>query len=173
MFKLTSLSNWMQGKEGADIPKSVQAKSKHEDEFSFFRLMADLMMDNPPNEKHAAQYEPFHYIGLIPGQPFSPEKLSKPMQDGLVRAAKMGPKIMKWKVKFRGTSYETRWNMLHQGSYGTDYFDRAAGSLEGLMVHDYSEAIFYSTYESYVAPENPGEKGRGEFLNTSLICDAF
>ena len=34
------------------------------------------------------------------------------------------------------------------GNYGVDYFDRAAGALEGLFVHDREEAVYFSTYES-------------------------
>ena len=49
---------------------------------------------------------------------------------------------MKWKVKFRGAPYPTRWNNLRPGTYGFDYFDRAAGALEGLFVHDRDEAEY-------------------------------
>jgi len=41
----------------------------------------------------------------------------------------------------------TRWNNLRPGDYGFDYFDRAAGALEGLFVHDREEAVYFSTYE--------------------------
>jgi hypothetical protein len=54
---------------------------------------------------------------------------------------------MAWKVKYRGTPYPTRWNNLRPGTYGFDYFDRAAGALEGLFVHDRDEAQYFSTYE--------------------------
>ena len=43
--------------------------------------------------------------------------------------------------------YPTRWNNLRPGTYGNDYFDRAAGALEGLFVHDRNEAEYFSTYE--------------------------
>ena len=73
--------------------------------------------------------------------------LEEPMRKGLARAATDGPHIMKWKVKYRGTPYPTRWNNLRPGTYGFDYFDRAAGALEGLFVHDREEAEYFSTYE--------------------------
>ena len=41
----------------------------------------------------------------------------------------------------------TRWNNLRPGTYGYDYFDRAAGALEGLFVHDREEAEYFSSYE--------------------------
>ena len=74
-------------------------------------------------------------------------KLDEAAHKGLARAAEMGPQIMKWKVKFRGTPYPTRWNNLRPGTYGYDYFDRAAGALEGLFVHDREEAEYFSSYE--------------------------
>lgn len=125
------------------------------------------MIDNPPTEKHAAQVESFKYIGLIAGQPFDPEKLSKPTRVGLARAVKMGEQIMTWKVKYRGTPYETRWNKLREGTYDFDYLDRAAGALEGLFVHDYVEAMYYSTYESYIPPAREGGTGSGEFFDST------
>jgi len=43
--------------------------------------------------------------------------------------------------------YPTRWNNLRRGTCGFDYFDRAAGALENLFVHDRDEAEYFSTYE--------------------------
>ena len=177
LFKMTSLSNWNKGLIGeAAVPDSIAAKTDYTDALGVFRLIADLMVDNPPQDRHAAQWKPFHYIGLVAGESFDPDQLSEPTRAGLIRAAKMGPEIMKWKVKYRGTPYATRWNQLREGSYGTDYLDRAAGALEGLFVHDYEEAIYYSTYESCTLPVG-GLKGKskkelkegleGEFFNSS------
>lgn len=166
-FKLTSLSNWNKGLIGkAAVPDSIVAKPNYVDTLGVFRLIADLMMQNPPQQKHTAQWKPFHYIGLVPGKQFNPDQLSKATRIGLIRAAKMGPQIMEWKVKYRGTPYATRWNNLREGSYGSDYLDRAAGALEGLFVHDYNEAIYYSTYESCTVDAN-GSPGKGEFFNSS------
>ena len=168
-FSLTSLSNWNSGKEGvAAVPKSVKAKPNYRGPLGVFRLIAALMVDNPPTGKHAAQWKPFHFIGLVPGQEFQPEKLSKPTYRGLARAAQLAPSMMQWKVKYRGTPYETRWNKLKEGTYNFDYLDRAAGALEGLIVHDYAECLYYSTYESYVPSPIEGKDGTGEFFNSSF-----
>lgn len=166
-FKLTSLSNWIEGKQGADVPKSVKAQPNYTNPLGYFQLVAGLMIDNPPTAKHAAQWEPFKYIGLVPGKPFDPTQLSKATRAGLARAVKMGELIMTWKVKYRGTPYETRWNMLREGTYDFSYLDRGAGSLEGLFVHDYVEAVYYSTYECYIPPAINGGTGTGEFFNSS------
>ncbi len=166
-FKLTSLSNWNKGLEGAAVPASIKAQPVYPGPLGYFQLVAALMMDNPPTEKHAAQVEPFKYIGLVPGQPFRPEQLSKATQAGLTRAALIGPDIISWKVKYRGTPYETRWNKLREGTYNFDYLDRAAGAMEGLFVHDYEEAVYYSTYESYVPPAIKRRLGKGEFFDST------
>lgn len=166
-FKLTSLSNWLAGAEGAAVPTSVKAKPDYDGPLGFYQLFADLMIDNPPTSEHAAQVEPFKYINLIPGQQFDPEKLSEPMQAGLARAVKAGEKIMDWKVKYRGITYESRWNKVAEGTYHHEYLDRAAGALGGLFVHDYVEAIYYSTYESYVPATIEGQPGTGELFDSS------
>ena len=107
-----------------------------------------MMTRFPPAPEHEAMVNQFRMIGLEVGKPFNPEALDEPTRRGLLRAVAEGPMIMKWKVKYRGTPYATRWNNLHPGTYGFDYFDRAAGALEGLFVHDREEAVYFSTYES-------------------------
>ena len=96
--------------------------------------------------------------GIAVGQPLDASKLDEAAQRGLARAAETGPQIMKWKVKFRGTPYPTRWNNLRPGDYDYDYFDRAAGALEGLFVHDRDEAEYFSTYEDGSAQLLDGAK---------------
>ena len=50
-----------------------------------------------------------------------------------------------------------------EGSYGTDYLDRAAGALEGLLVHDHPECMYFSTYESYVPSKDAKSSDKGQF----------
>lgn len=156
---ITSLGNF--GNEAlhgqATIPTAAAPRKKLEGEWAFFQTMANMMTRFPPAPAHQAQVGSFAMIGLVPGQPFDPAALDEPTRRGLQRALTEGPQIMKWKVKYRGTPYATRWNNLHEGTYGFDYFDRAAGALEGLFVHDRVEAVYFSTYES----------GDAEFLDGS------
>lgn len=165
-FKLTSLSNWKTNPGVAAVPASITPRPDYKGPLSFFRLLADLMIENPPVFQHAAQWEPFKYIGLVVGQSFNVHDLSRPTRRGLVRAQLMGPKIVDWKVKFRGTPYTTAWNRLQQGTYNYLYLDRAAGATEGLFVHDYVEAIYYSTYQSCIIG-NDGLPAGGEWFTSS------
>ncbi|NET73525.1 MAG: DUF1254 domain-containing protein, partial [Sphaerospermopsis sp. SIO1G2] len=163
-FNLTSLSNWKQGNCGnvaiadfsrtnrycgrAAVPESIKQRPDYDGAFAFYQLMADLMIENPPVADHDAAVVPFKYIGLNVGEKFDPKALLAPTQLGVAKAGLASPMIMNWKVKYRGTNYETRWNNLHPGTYNFDYLDRAAGALEGLFVHDREEAVYFSTYES-------------------------
>jgi len=147
-FALTSLSNWgVPEKFGkADIP-NLPTRPAYKGDLAFYQTVADLLKETPPPKEQEAAIILLRRGGIEVGKPMDISKLSEPAHKGLARAAAMGPQVMKWKVKFRGTPYPTRWNNLRPGDYGFDYFDRAAGALEGLFVHDREEAEYFSTYE--------------------------
>ena len=157
---ITSLSNFSDpARRGqGNIPAAALSRPSFEGELAYFQLMAAMMTRFPPAPQHAALVNQFRLIGLEVGKPFEPETLDEATRRGLVRALAEGKKVMKWKVKYRGTPYSTRWNNLHPGTYGYDYFDRAAGALEGLFVHDREEAVYFSTYESADAKFLDGSK---------------
>ena len=148
LFTLTSLNRWdaPDGLGQADVP-TLAPRPHHDGELAFFQDLADLLVENPPPPEHAAAALLLSRGGITIGEPFDPADLPEPTRNGLIRAALDGPQLMDWKVKYRGTPYPTRWNNLRPGSYGYDYFDRAAGALEGLFVHDRQEAEYFSTYE--------------------------
>jgi hypothetical protein len=159
-FYFTSLGNFSDpATHGmAPLPQSILPRPKYSGEvstkfrmpsdLSFFNLLADLMTQHKPAPEHQAMVNSFKAIGLIPGQPFKPETLDPAIVRGLEKAVADGEQIMSWKVKYRGTPYASKWNNLREGTYNFDYFDRAAGALEGLFVHDREEAVYFSTYES-------------------------
>ena len=155
-FQLTSLSNWSDtAKRGqANVPK-LAVRPNYTGDLAVFQTLADLLAENPPPKDDEAAVILLKRGGIEVGKPFDPEALDAPMRQGLAQAAEDGPEIMEWKVKFRGTPYPTRWSNLRPGDYGFDYFDRAAGALEGLFVHDRDEAEYFSTYED----------GKGELLD--------
>jgi hypothetical protein len=157
-FALTSFSNRdkpeMFGK--ANVPK-LAARPNYSGDLAFYQTLADLLIENPPPNEQEAAVVLLSRSGITVGKPFDANTLSEPTKKGLVRAAEDGPAVMKWKVKYRGTPYPTRWNNLRPGTYGFDYFDRAAGALEGLFVHDREEAEYFSTYEDGDADLLDGE----------------
>lgn len=147
-FALTSLSNWNKpDKFGqAGIPK-LAARPQYTGDLAYFQTVADLLIENPPPKDQTAAAILLNRGGIIVGKPMDLSALDEATRKGLARAATDGPQIMKWKVKYRGTPYPTRWNNLRPGTYGFDYLDRAAGALEGLFVHDREEAEYFSSYE--------------------------
>lgn len=157
---ITSLGNFSSpaARGQATIPATAQPRKRLEGEFAFFETMANMMKRFPPAPQHQAIVSQFAMIGLVPGELFNAASLDEPTRRGLLRAMEQGNAVMKWKVKYRGTQYSTRWNNLHEGTYGHDYLDRAAGALEGLFVHDREEAVYFSTYESADARFLDGSK---------------
>ena len=147
-FKTTSLSSWGDPSKFGQVTIPPLAKRPdYQGDLAYFQTVADLLAENPPPKDREAAVILLSRGDIDVGQPMDPAKLDEPARKGLARAEAMGPQIMKWKVKFRGTPYPTRWNNLRPGTYGFDYFDRAAGALEGLFVHDREEAEYFSTYE--------------------------
>ena len=147
-FHLTSLDNWGEKSKFGQVAALHDAPlPTHDGDLAYFQTAADLLVRNPPPPDHEAAIILLSRGGIDVGQPMDVSKLDEPAHTGLARAEEEAPEIMKWKVKFRGTPYPTRWNNLRPGDYGFDYFDRAVGALEGLFVHDRAEAEYFSTYE--------------------------
>ncbi len=147
-FHLTSLSNWGDSaKFGVATIPNLPKPKEYTGDLAFYKTLADLLAQDPPPAEHAAAVVLLRRGNIEVGKPFDESKLDEAARRGLARAAADAPVIMKWKVKYRGTPYPTRWNNLRPGDYGFDYFDRAAGALEGLFVHDRAEAEYFSTYE--------------------------
>ena len=147
-FAISSLGNWGDpNKFGVAVVPKPAKRPDYQGDLAFYQTLADLLAENPPPKGHEAAVTLLSRGNIHVGKPFDIEKLSDAAHKGLARAAAEGPTILKWKVKFRGTPYPTRWNNLRPGTYGVDYLDRAAGALEGLFVHDREEAEYFSTYE--------------------------
>ncbi len=143
----TGLSYW--GKEGGfgKVKPYKSERKQYEGELAFFEQMADLLIENPPRKEIRGSVGMFQTIGIELGKPFNLNGIDEPTRKGLVRALEDVKDIMTWKVKYRGTAYATRWNNLHEGTYGFHFINRAEGALEGLLVHDREEGIYFSTYE--------------------------
>ncbi|MGW4098288.1 DUF1254 domain-containing protein [Mycobacterium sp. NPDC004974] len=147
-FNVTSLGNWADpARHGQTTVPNLEPRPHYDGDLAFFQTLADLLTENPPPPGNEAAVELLRRGGITVGKPMDVNALSEPERRGLARAAVDGPKIMDWKVKYRGTPYPTHWNNLVPGTYGVDYFDRAAGADQGLFVHDRDEAEYFSTYD--------------------------
>jgi hypothetical protein len=143
----TGLSFWGQKKGFGKVTEHKASRKQYDGELAFFEQMADLLAENPPRKETRDSVGMFQSIGIELGKPFDPSSIDEPTRKGLVRALEDVKDIMTWKVKYRGTAYSTRWNNLHEGTYGFHFINRAEGALEGLLVHDREEGVYFSTYE--------------------------
>lgn len=153
----TGLSFWgKQGGFGKVNPVTMYRKN-YQGELAFFEQMSDLLADNPPKGAARDAMVMFKGIGIELGNPFNPAALDPLIRKGLVRAIADAPGIMQWNIKTRGTTYESGWVNVPEGQYGLNFINRAAGAVAGLIVHDYDEGIYFSTYED----------GKGNLLDGS------
>ena len=153
----TGFSNW--GKKGrfGKVSAINITRKQYEGELAYFEQMADLLAENPPRKETGGAVGMFQSIGIELGKPFNAATIDPITAKGLKRAVADAADIMKWKVKYRGTAYDTRWNNNHEGTYGFHFINRAEGALMGLMIHDREEAIYFST----------SEDGKGQLLDGS------
>src|SRR3546814_7306670 len=115
------------------------SRKEYSGDLALFERMVELLNENPPRSEQRAAVSMFQSIGIELGKPFDASRLHPATVAGLKRALADSQDLMTWKVKYRGTPYPTRWNNLHEGSYGFHFINRAEGALEGLMVHDREE----------------------------------
>jgi len=160
-FDAVPLSQWglTKDKRTYNLPKLADTSMK-KGELGYFVYAAELLKENPPVGADRALLNTFKHIGLSDTKAFNPQSLDPAIQRGLARSVQSGIDIIKWKVKFRGTQSDNKWNVdFVGGSYGTDYLARAEGAVQGLFVHSPEEAIYFHSYsdsenEPLVGKEN-------------------
>ena len=107
------------------------------DAATFFGMLADLMVANPPAAADAPMLAKLKQIGIVPGQ--KPDPAQRKSLDAAVKVAQAK---MAEAAKSPGTP-ENGW-VVHRdlGSYGTDYGKRAVVALIGLGANLAADAIY-------------------------------
>jgi hypothetical protein len=107
------------------------------DAATFFGMLADLMVANPPAAADAPMLAKLKQIGVVPGQKPDPAQMK-----GLDAAVKVAQAKMAEAAKNPGPR-ENGWVVLRDlGSYGTDYGKRAVVALIGLGANLAADAIY-------------------------------
>ena len=146
-FRLTSLENHLAGDERPAPPGRPPEVPMDSHDLAYFTTLCRLLKHNPPYDRDAGVVALMDVLGLVPGAGIAPDSIDPAVSRGLVRAAEQGPKIIAWKVKYRGKKSPSMWNVdLTGGTYGTDYLARAEGAIQGLFVHDPAECTYFHTY---------------------------
>jgi len=147
-FDAVPLSQWglPRNKRTYDLPQ-LSNTSMQKGPLGYFVYAAQLLKENPPVGENRVLLNTFKHIGLSDSEPFQAKSLDPAIQRGLTRAVQASINIIKWKVKFRGTQSNNKWNVdFVGGSYGSDYFARAEGAVQGLFVHSAEEAVYFHSY---------------------------
>lgn len=146
-FWLTPLSGYLSGEPKPAPPVEPRDIPLDDHDVAYFTTLCRLLRDDPPYDHDASIVALMDVLGIPPGAEVDPDSLDPAVRRGLVRAAEAGPRIIAWKVKYRGRKSESMWNVdLTGGSFGTDYLARAEGAIQGLFVHDPIECSYFHTY---------------------------
>lgn len=147
-FDAVPLSQWgiPKAQRTFELPKLAPTRMG-KGPLAYFSYASQLLRESPPKASDMAALNTFKHIGLTLDKPFDPTSLDPAIARGLARSVQAAIDIIKWKVKFRGTQSENKWNVdFVGGAYGTDYLARAEGAVQGLFVHSPEEAIYFHTY---------------------------
>lgn len=109
---------------------------------AYFKLLADVMRNNPPAPADAAIVAAMAKIGIIPGRPFDIKALDKDTQQALERAAVIGLDLIE-KASTHVDLSATNWNMaLDLGTWDTKYLERAGVAYGGLGANLFKDAVY-------------------------------
>jgi hypothetical protein len=141
----------------AAAPPPVQAERMSAVEF--FGLVAELLKTTSPHSGDAELMSQLAKIGIVPGQPFQPEKLGperlKAIEDGVHEASaflanfeKQGPRLGK-----------TGWSLPGKyGRYGTDYATRAFTARYALAALPVEDAVYLNCFHDLTGAPLSGAK---------------
>lgn len=105
----------------------------------YFKLLSKLMRENPPSKDDAEIIGRISKIGIVPGQPFDPSKLSAKVSERVPRLAQ--ERIMEH-FKSAGSNLNGWVFTTKTGLYGTDYLQRALITAIGLGANRPQDAVY-------------------------------
>jgi hypothetical protein len=112
------------------------------DAAGYFKLLAELMKDNPPAKADTAMVAKLKRLGITPGKEFDPAKLDP----AVARAFEQAPKAGLEKIMAHRKEVEkpvNRWTFsLKTGLYGNDYLQRAFITAIGLGANLPQDAVY-------------------------------
>jgi hypothetical protein len=109
---------------------------------AYFKLMAELMKNNPPTAADAPFIGKMSRIGIVPGQDFDITKLDSATAAAIRKVPSHALAKMTASIPSTGTVVNG-WNViLKAGVYGTDYLDRAVITYAGLGANRPEDAVY-------------------------------
>ena len=113
----------------------------------YFTLLAKLLKDNPPAAADKPMLKKMARLGIVPGQPFSSDKLGPLAKDAISVVPKMGvDRIMRWLkegIIAGDLKFHEGWLFTTDtGLYGTKYLQRALVTAIGLGANRPEDAVY-------------------------------
>jgi hypothetical protein len=151
-----------------DMKTAVREQVNRMDIGAYFKLMAELMKDNPPAAADADMVSRMAKIGIVPGRPFDIKKLDPGFVQALQDVPQAAFKKIMGHFKTAGT-FTNGWLYTEiTGIYGIDYLQRALITAIGLGANRALDAIYptseadadgkpYDGAQKYVMHFNKGE----------------
>jgi hypothetical protein len=129
------------------IDPSIDTKTAPRDQVNqmpaaaFFKLLAALMIKNPPSAADSPIIGKMAKVGIVPGRDFDMGKLDPAVAKALEQAATTGLEQIQAETTQVGKRVNG-WQMTLTGKYGTDYLFRAATTFVGLGANLPEDAIY-------------------------------
>jgi hypothetical protein len=125
-----------------DMKTAVREQVNRMDAGAYFRLLAQLLKDNPPAREDAPILARMAQIGIVPGKDFDIAGLDPAVAQALGDVPRTGVERIMAHFKNAGRM-ENGWLFSTQtGSYGTDYLQRALITAIGLGANRPQDAIY-------------------------------
>jgi hypothetical protein len=109
---------------------------------AYFKLMTDLMKNNPPDPADSPILAKMSRIGIVPGQTFDLTELDPATAAALQQVPKLAVQRIMASFASIGTLVNGWGIMLKTGVYGTDYLDRAFITGIGLGANRPEDAVY-------------------------------
>ena len=158
-----------------DMKTPVREQVNRMDAGAYFKLLAQLMKDNPPAKDDAPMLAKMAQIGIVPGQDFDIAKLDPAVAQGLQSVPKAGVEKIMAHFKNAGSDVNGWLFSTKTGVYGTDYLQRAFITAIGLGANRPQDAIYptsemavtgkpYDGANKYVIHFPKGQTAAGQWL---------
>lgn len=123
-------------------PKLPVSALHFKDPLQFWEILGQALTENPPPKDQLAALLPlFKPLGIVPGEPWDPNKLAPTVVKSMAKAAKaIGDEL----TLLPSGSFRNGWLVPPPttGDFGTDYYNRAVIARNGLTANTPKEAIY-------------------------------
>lgn len=143
-FKLQSLYSFL-GKGKDSYP--IMEKEVIPIGIAFYNSMLKYVKAYPDLKNEAHFWFLMKQLGIDKNENIDFNNADPSIKKGLLEAIPKAKEIISWKARTRGYKSKNNWNIdLVGGSYNGDVMARAEGAVQGFVVHDADQCLYFHTY---------------------------